>query len=131
MSPVSFQAVAFLAENPVQVQSAVGQYHSWSHCRRVATRVPLPTSSFEEAGLCFSTQSWLPASPAGADVEAAAHTQQDQGWGLLALHEHSFLLQILSSMSAQNLAAFSGWGLLPTSCPTHRHLFAPPEPAPI
>ena len=53
----------------------------------MATSVPLPTSSLEEAGLCFSTQSWLPGSPAGAELEAAAHAQQFQGWGLPALHE--------------------------------------------
>ena len=53
-------------------------YQSWSHWRSVATRVPLPTSSCDVRGLCFSTHSRLPGSPPGADVEAAAQAASQQ-----------------------------------------------------
>lgn len=36
-------------------------YQSFRNVRKVATKVLLPTSSLEVAGLCFSTHSWPPA----------------------------------------------------------------------
>lgn len=40
--------------------SAVMTYQSLRNVRRVATSAPLPTSSLEVVGLCFSTHSWPP-----------------------------------------------------------------------
>lgn len=55
----NLQEELYCNDNPMQQ----APYQSLSQVRNVETKVPLPTSSAELVGLCFSTHSWPPSCP--------------------------------------------------------------------